>query len=439
MTAASRARECADSRAQSCALAAFLWTAIAVTGCDRSPDPSKPDSGVGSRADAQDAAREAANSPAVNPGMTRSNGPPLGPPPEGPTPRSGMVFIPPGALVVGTPRDRRPRRADRELPGEQVMLEGFYIDQLAYPNEEGAIPVTNVSQGEAALLCAEKSKRLCTELEWERACKGPDNRSFEYGEAYRQSICETGRSAQLRPGGYLVGCQSDFGVRDMHGGPFEWTSSAFGRGMAPDRVTLRGGNGEYGELVGRCANAEPADPVSKSGTIGFRCCAGQENQARVELRMDSAPGLVARAAFDAAIEAALLRAIPDEAKAKLEQAGAVRRERVWLWHPVANEELHLLTLCGRGRPPPHGPKCGLLVARIAVGHVEALAWVESGEWVANLHKSGPFDLLWMVGGDTRGSFKRLLAYQYGNVQVGELSWGNPPRARNERAQTVRKK
>ncbi|HSC87604.1 MAG TPA: SUMF1/EgtB/PvdO family nonheme iron enzyme, partial [Polyangiaceae bacterium] len=117
-------------------------------------------------------------------------GPPLGPPPDGPAPRVGMAFIPPGALVVGTPRDKRPRRPDRELPGEQVMLEGFYIDQLAYPNEEGAIPLTNVTRDEAELLCHERDKRLCSELEWERACKGPDNRTFEYGESYRESTCE---------------------------------------------------------------------------------------------------------------------------------------------------------------------------------------------------------------------------------------------------------
>src|SRR5690606_39219466 len=141
-------------------------------------------------------------------GTENKVGPPLGPPAERPEPRVGMVYIPSGALVVGTAPDRRPRRADRELPGEQMMLDGFYIDQFAFPNEEGAIPITNLTRQEASALCVEQGKRLCTELEWERACKGPDNRTYEYGETYRAETCRTGRRAELRPSGYHVGCQS---------------------------------------------------------------------------------------------------------------------------------------------------------------------------------------------------------------------------------------
>lgn len=338
-----------------------------------------------------------------------------------------MAYIPPGALVVGTSRDKRPRRADRELPGEQVMLEGFYMDQLPYPNEEGAIPFTNVSQEEAAALCAARDKRLCTELEWERACKGPDNRTFEYGETYRESICETGRPAQLRPGGYHVGCQSDFGVRDMHGGPFEWTSSSFERGLGSELATLRGGNDREGEVVGRCANAEPMSPKTKSGTIGFRCCSGPENAGPYEMRVTIPQGLVPRARFEEQTETSLLEVLPEEARKSLEAAGQIRRERVWLWRPIGNEELHVLAICGRGRPPPIGPRCGLFVARIAPGEIQALAWVSSGQLVANLHKPGGVRDLWLIGGDPRGSFKRSLSYRYGDVQVGEMSRGNPPR------------
>src|SRR5690606_37275512 len=136
-------------------------------------------------------------------------GPPIGPPPDRPSPRVGIASIPRGALVAGTPADKVPRLADQEMAGEQVTLEGLYIDRFLYPNEEGAIPVTGVTQQEARGLCAEQNKRLCSELEWERACKGPDNRTYEYGERYRESICETGKAAQLRPSGLHVPCQSD--------------------------------------------------------------------------------------------------------------------------------------------------------------------------------------------------------------------------------------
>ena len=48
---------------------------------------------------------------------------------------------------------------------------------------------------------------------------------------------------------------SGFGVHDFHGGVWSWTASQWGRdGGKPGMVVLRGGNGPFGELVGRCAN-----------------------------------------------------------------------------------------------------------------------------------------------------------------------------------------
>ena len=123
---------------------------------------------------------------------------------------------------------------------------------------------------QAATLCQERDERLCTELEWERACKGPDNRKYEYGDRYRESICETGKLAQLRPSGLRVPCQSDFGVHDMHGSAWEWTDSPWQRGHDDGRVTLRGGNDRAGELVARCANGRPENPETRSGVIAPR-------------------------------------------------------------------------------------------------------------------------------------------------------------------------
>src|SRR5262247_3411935 len=80
-----------------------------------------------------------------------------------PEPRPGMVWIPQGVLIAGTPPDRLPRIADEEMPGEQVVLHGFYIDEYPHPNEIGAIPTTNVTQAEARALCEQQSKRLCSE------------------------------------------------------------------------------------------------------------------------------------------------------------------------------------------------------------------------------------------------------------------------------------
>jgi len=209
-----------------------------------------------------------------------------------------MVWIDPGPLVAGTPPGQLPRLADQEMPGEQVILKGFYIDVYPYPNEEGAIPLTNVAQAGASKLCAEQDKRLCGELEWERACKGPKNTTYEYGNAYHADRCGTGSEPMLKPSGLRVACRSDFGVRDLHGGAFEWTASAWGRGTEAGFFTVRGGNSPNGELTGRCANAEPKQPGSSAASIGFRCCAGPPNSVEVVLDVRRGPRLEAKGVVD---------------------------------------------------------------------------------------------------------------------------------------------
>lgn len=43
-----------------------------------------------------------------------------------------------------------------------MILHGFYMDVFLFPNEEGAIPRTNVNRAEAVVSCEERDKRLCT-------------------------------------------------------------------------------------------------------------------------------------------------------------------------------------------------------------------------------------------------------------------------------------
>src|SRR5580704_3745748 len=111
-------------------------------------------------------------------------------------PRPGMAWIPSGVLHAGSAVDEVPNVAEAELPGVDVPLGGFYIDVLPWPNESGAIPTTNMTRDEASRLCQAKQKRLCSELEWERACKGPQNLRYEYGPIYDPTACGAGLSAE---------------------------------------------------------------------------------------------------------------------------------------------------------------------------------------------------------------------------------------------------
>jgi sulfatase modifying factor 1 len=349
----------------------------------------------------------------------------IGPPTPEPTPRRGMVWIPSGALVAGTPPDRLPRIADEEIPGEQLILKGFYIDTFPFPNEEGAIPLTNVTQAEALGLCAEQGKRLCSELEWERGCKGPNNYTFEYGDTYRPDRCNTGKAPKLRPNGLSVGCVSEFGVRDMHGGAWEWTFSPWGRGGSEPLVTTRGGNSSSGELVARCANGvgRPAD--SRSGVIGFRCCAGAKNDTEVTLQIDDGKKLEPMRKVDRELAARIVRDLDEETRRHLRDVGDFTADRMWFWRPLGNEELVAVSGC---TALAVDPRCGVAVARLALGEPKSLIWADSGMRVPSLQVGNDAGDLLLTGGDRLGTFQRRIHYAWGRLSPGDKQY-RPPASR----------
>ena len=339
-------------------------------------------------------------------------------------PKPGMVWIPPGTFIAGTPIDRVPRVADEELAGTSVAMRGFYIDLLPYPNEPGAIGTTNVSRADAERLCATNGKRLCTELEWERACKGPDNRTYEYGDDYRAATCGTGVAASVAakdPTGDHIGCTSGFGVRDMHGGAWEWTSSVWARGTTdPELGVLRGGNAVAGELAGRCANAIGRAATKKENTMGLRCCAGPINLAAVDLAVTPRPpidrtgrGMELAEKLAPLVKTAWMKPIHD---------GTPSFDRAWVWHPMANEELVIAGGCAFLN---EGIRCGAVVGRLggagassdAGGAPKILAEVDTGLDYPTVATLLDARHLRMRGLEPRGSFAHDVTYAYGVVEV----------------------
>jgi sulfatase modifying factor 1 len=362
--------------------------------------------------------RGAHASASVSPVATTSSSPP---PWDGgrraPVVPDGMVWIPPGALVAGTPLGSLPRAADAEMAGEQVIMKGFFISIYPYPDEEAAIPLANVTLDQARALCEEREQRLCTELEWERACKGPDNHVYEYGDRYRADVCGTGGEPRMLPVGLRVACRSDFGVRDMHGSLWEWTSSAWGRGLRDNLVAVRGGNAPSGEAVGRCANGVPRSPAVKAASVGFRCCMGPENDARVSLHVERAAPLEPRE-LDPALARKLEAALPDEGRAELRRDDTFRITRAWTWHPIGNEALVVGSGCTAGTTSLRG--CGVVVARMIGLEPAPLAWAGSGVYISTLRTENDPRYLWVYGGDAKSHFRRLLNYTWGLVATGGL-------------------
>jgi len=342
----------------------------------------------------------------------------------GPAAPAGMVFVSAGTLKAGTPKNKVPRIADEEMPGTDESMNAFYIDALPYPNEPGAIPTSNVTRDEADQMCAAKGKRLCTELEWERACKGDANATYEYGDEYAQDKCQTGVSvdeAARRPSGDRIACKSSFGVREMHGGPWEWTSSAWGRGHKDDLGVLRGGNAVAGELVGRCANAIGRAPSTKSPTMGFRCCKGDTNPAKVELTLASGRALEPQLKPDGARVGKAARNIPS---VTLPDTGRFFITSSWTWRPVPNESLTLASGCAAYENNIKPVGCALFAFRPD----------DSGDATKDVVLAGvPADVgigEMVLAGDGRhvrvrgllsqgGLYARDVTYVYGRVVIGD--------------------
>lgn len=332
-------------------------------------------------------------------------------------PRPGMAWIPPGVLRAGTPVDRAPRVADEELAGVSIPMNGFYMDVLPHPNEPGAIPTSGVSRDEAEQLCTTKGKRLCTELEWERACKGPDNTTYEYGDLYRASACGTGVAADesaRRPLGEHVPCKSAFGVADLHGSVWEWTDSPWARtSRSASLGVLRGGNAVAGELVGRCANAIGRKIGSRAPSMGLRCCAGPRNEASVSLVVKGSPDLQ---------PVRTPEELHDVWEPTLRTAlgtAANHFRRAWRWSPVPNEELVLILGCNT----VGSPTCALAVGRSLESGPMLIASADIGlaSAVPDVARVGDARHLRLRGLDPGGTFGRDITYVYGRIEIGGVS------------------
>ncbi len=372
--------------------------------------------------------------------------------------RPGMILIPEGVLRAGTPRGRAPRIAEEEAAGVPVVLKAFYIDRLPYPNEAGGIPTTNVTRDDAARMCSAEKKRLCTELEWERACKGPSNSTYEYGDAYKENVCDTGRPALVaarRPSGERTACKSGFGVMELHGGAWEWTDSVWNRGAAARPAVLhvlRGGNAEAGEIVGRCANAIARGGTTKSPATGFRCCAGEPNLAVV--KVPDPQVIVFERALELQKAATVLRSVGTKALGGGQGDAEFVARVAWFWRPTPNDELRIVSGCIDSVAAPRvdagvdkRARCGVLVARIVEAEpsvdermdqppsadagaplvragggtvdVQLLASIESGYQLSEVVLFGNAKRLRMWGIDKAGTFVREFGYSFGRVEVGE--------------------
>lgn len=278
-----------------------------------------------------------------------------GAPRELPTPTRGtQLNIPAGVLRLGSAIGSAFRNPAREADDVPIELPAFAIDALPYPNDPASPPLANVSRADAARLCGAEGKRLCSELEWERACKGDENLEYPSVKGFDASRCTKEPLA----------CHSPFGVFALGTQGREWTLSNVPSGLG-DRLrtaAVRGAGKESESTLHRCAARDAATPDSKSDSLVFRCCKGPAPSAAYP-EPEEHPPFEQRALTESEIRAALA-AMPetsalagsfrlftnDERTKTLAKAGHSRAgmspwllaDRPLAWSPVRGEQLIVL-------------------------------------------------------------------------------------------------
>jgi len=182
------------------------------------------------------------------------------------------VSVPAGSFFAGSTPGDKGREPTLEPARLKVELGGFTIDRQLYPNDPQKPPLTGVSRARASELCQQAGERLCTELEWERACKGADDSPYPGSAAWDPGCAKDPAS-----------CASGFGVLAMGGALREWTASD----VAPiekiqnKAAAVRGARVDASGVDHRCAHRAAIDATAAADDLGFRCCGGPPNAASI--------------------------------------------------------------------------------------------------------------------------------------------------------------
>jgi len=194
-------------------------------------------------------------------------------------------------IVIQTPEQRAKCGAENMVP---VWLKGkdpwFCIDVFEFPNKACELPMVWTAPALAKRVCELQGKRLCSDKEWNIACRGdpeggPDRR-YAYGDKVDIEICHTNLrhrqpcvtsdakrafetcTTDTEPSGSFPKCRSRFGVFDQHGNVAEVMMRREG-----DQVMtqLKGSAWFYNELVREPDQPIPETTTNKQGAYPDHC------------------------------------------------------------------------------------------------------------------------------------------------------------------------
>jgi len=230
-----------------CSALATAWLALTLGGCHEKPQSQATRKTSGPTPETSAVSHHPASEPA----------------PRQATP------IPGGTLRAGSTPGDPGRVPELEAKNQEVELGPFSIDRLPYPNDPAQPALLGKTRDEARRLCAERSSRLCTEVEWERACKGPKQDEYPSGVIWDPS-CTAGAKT----------CATGFDVLGLGTTAGEWVANDV---MTDEkrRAVVRGAGKTAPPTDHRCAARHPTEASTQSQDIGFRCCQGAPNAAVV--------------------------------------------------------------------------------------------------------------------------------------------------------------
>lgn len=196
----------------------------------------------------------------------------------------GAVYVP--AFEIDRTEVTRAEYARCEQAGACATPRlGAGDDRIGRPEH----PVVGVSAYDAEDYCRFVGGRLPTDDEWEKAARGArDARTFPWGEVFDVRLANHGAEdgelavrdghRYLAPVGSFSEGASPYGLVDVAGNVWEWTSSAFTPGPRTARLdasngarSIRGGSYRSTPLMLRVAYRVGFPAADYAADVGFRC------------------------------------------------------------------------------------------------------------------------------------------------------------------------